>query len=117
MRRVLLIDDNYEFSELLELSLSREYDITKCHSLKDIQNLQSQDYYDLILTDYNLGLHSGFEITDLLRKNTGTKSSKILLISGSIDLERISEELEVDDYLEKPFKIKELKIKMQALLS
>lgn len=109
MKKILIIDDSIEFVELLELSLSRKYQTQTCKSIEDINLLKSTDLFDVVLSDYNLGLHQGQEIMDSLKKQINIDKSKLILVSGSEHIKDNCKTLGMHGFLEKPFKIRDLK--------
>ena len=115
MKKVLVIDDNKEFVELIEYTLSKEYEVLKCYSLEDIRCIEQDKTFDIILSDYNLGLDQGDAIVDTLKSVLDISETKLILISGSTDLKAVYKDLGMHDYLEKPFKMKELKQKINDL--
>lgn len=88
--KVLIVDDDIDYSVLLGMFLSRdrdtEYDITLCHSSSDaIANCKLQTF-DCLLVDYNLTDMTGAEVIEELRKCLDEKMPPVIIVtSGSLE--------------------------------
>lgn len=109
MLRVLIVEDDLSFRELLkETLLIFNYQPTLAVNGEEAQEILSEHSFDVILTDITLGGLTGLELTKWYReKNTETP---IIVISGHSDHLHIQDALNagVNDYITKPFKITEL---------
>jgi DNA-binding response OmpR family regulator len=116
-KTIFVLEDDPDIGELLEFNLvNTGYSVLLEKSgLKGFDLIKTKPP-DLLLLDLNLPELSGFEICKYLRKNDPTSKLPIIVISA-----RASEidkaaclELGADDYITKPFRIKEMlkKIRM-----
>lgn len=116
MSKILLIDDDIEFTELLTELLSLEgFEITVAHNGKEGLNELESNYYDLVLLDVMMPIMSG---TETLKKLRETYSIPVLMLSARDEhIDRIlGLELGADDYLPKPFNDRELIARIKAIL-
>ncbi|MEG9499986.1 response regulator [Mannheimia indoligenes] len=117
MSKILLIDDDIEFTELLIELLSLEgFEVTVVHNGQEgLNTLQSNGNYDLILLDLMMPVLNGIETLKQIRQKYVLP---VLMLSARDDqIDRIlGLELGADDYLPKPFNDRELVARMRAIL-
>lgn len=115
--RILVIEDNKEIRELLKLGLE-----TEMFSVDTVEDGESGSYiartndYDLILLDNILPKKTGSEVCQEIRK--AGKNTPIILMSVKSDTDEKVRLLTVgaDDYVTKPFSLKELLARIRAIL-
>ncbi|HHW7569127.1 TPA: response regulator [Mannheimia haemolytica] len=116
MSKILLIDDDIEFTELLTELLSLEgFKMKVVHNgLEGLNELESNQY-DLVLLDVMMPILNGVETLKRIRQKY---SLPVLMLSARDDqIDRIlGLELGADDYLPKPFNDRELVARMKAIL-
>ena len=109
MKKVLLVEDDKYFSEMLiPLLEEKGYSIeTAEDGVVAIKKLQSQSY-DVILLDRNLPEVRGEEILNLIKMQRS--SPRVIVITGEGEANTRQELLfqGADAYLEKPFEVKDL---------
>ncbi len=116
-RRILVIEDNKDLAKLLEMhlrDLSLEVDLAH----DGVAGLTKADavQYDLVILDLMLPGLDGIEICRHLRTKK-TYTPILMLTSKSSELDRIlGLEIGADDYVTKPFSIKELMARVKAIL-
>ncbi|MES3017699.1 MAG: response regulator [Bacteroidota bacterium] len=107
MKRVLIVDDNEEVSDVIGIILQDAgYDV---HSHPTGNNLVSDVLTinpDLILMDIMLGEYDGRELCDELKNNEETAHIPILLISAAHDLH--AKRNQADGFVAKPFDLEYL---------
>jgi DNA-binding response OmpR family regulator len=115
-KSILIIEDNKELAHLLELHL-RDLGFTVDTVLDGVSGITKAEAgsYDLIILDLMLPGLDGLEICKRLR----SKASYVpilMLTSKSSELDRVlGLELGADDYVTKPFSIKELMARVKAI--
>ena len=118
MKKVLVIEDDKIWLKTLTVSLEAEnIKVISAIDGEEGLRLASQEKVDLILLDFILPSLSGLEVCQRLR--TRGISTPIVMVSGEKKEEIdkiIGLELGADDYLVKPFGIKELVARMNAVL-
>jgi DNA-binding response OmpR family regulator len=116
-RRILVVEDDRDIAGLIEMHLrDLECDVTLAHDGITALDLATRRTFDLILLDLMLPRLDGLEITKRLRARTNY-TPILMLTARSSDVDRIvGLELGADDYLTKPFNIRELIARVKALL-
>ncbi|MEL7038426.1 MAG: two-component system response regulator RppA [Cyanobacteria bacterium J06592_8] len=115
--RILLVDDEVELSLPLSRALSREgYAIDVADDGVMGYNFATQHHYDLLILDWMLPHQSGIEICQKLRSQNN--QTPILFLTAKDTLNDRVEGLDAgaDDYLVKPFELRELLARVRALL-
>jgi DNA-binding response OmpR family regulator len=119
-RRVLIIEDDEDIANSIRYNLEREgtFDVriagTGEDGLKEIQRAAPA----LVLLDINLPLMSGFELCRRLRRDEETSRIPILVLTARTDeSDRVlGLQLGADDYVVKPFSMRELVARVHAVL-
>lgn len=114
--RILVVDDEVSITEFVSYNLKREgYDVTVVHDGNSALQAVATNSYDLILLDVLLPGMTGYDVCKRLRQ---TSSVPVLFLSArDTELDKvIGLELGGDDYLSKPFGVKELNARIKALL-
>lgn len=115
--RILLLEDDFTLSEILEEFL-REigYDVVCAYDGESAIDLGYEKPFDLFLLDVKVPLANGFDVLAELRKNHKTAPAMFITSLGSLDDLSRAYEAGCDDYLKKPFELKELEFRIKALL-
>ncbi|MDO6473338.1 response regulator transcription factor [Maribacter sp. 1_MG-2023] len=116
MKRILIIEDDPEIIKLLELHLSDvSYETTMAMDGNEGLNLALENDYELILLDLTLPGLDGVEICKKLR---ATKNTPVIMLTAkSEEIDRVlGLEIGADDYMTKPFSIRELLARIKAVL-
>ena len=116
-RRLLVVEDDRDIAHLVELHLKDlDCDVTLVHDGNAALEIATRRTFDLIILDLMLPGLDGLEITKRLRARTNY-TPILMLTARSADVDRIiGLELGADDYLTKPFNIRELIARVKALL-
>ena len=116
-KSILLIEDDLELSDLLTQVLKREHYLVTTEETGDkgLQAALSGMHYDLVLLDVMLPNLNGFEILKKLRMTHVTPV--IMMTAKDRPIERVlGLELGADDFVPKPFDIKELLARIKAIM-
>ena len=116
MKRILIIEDDPEIIKLLELHLSDvSYETTMAMDGDEGLQLALQNDYELILLDLTLPSLDGVEVCRRLR---ATKNTPVITLTAkSEEIDRVlGLEIGADDYMTKPFSIRELLARIKAVL-
>jgi len=116
MISILLIDDDRELGILLQECLQEEFELHPAFDgVSGLQEALSHSYAAVIL-DLMLPCMSGLEVLKHLRKESAIP---VLVLSAcGSDKSRIAAlELGADDYLSKPFQLRELVTRLRAILT
>jgi DNA-binding response OmpR family regulator len=115
--KILAVDDEEPILEILSFNLEGEgYAVDTCLSAEEAlrKNLQS---YDLFILDVMMGQVSGFRLAEKIRKEMALATPIIFLTARDTENDRITGfNLGADDYLAKPFSIRELMARVKAVL-
>lgn len=106
---VLVVDDDKTLLTVIESMLNKlDIKCDKCQSSIEFENaLKNINYYDLILTDREMGAFSGLDVLKKVKEIN--KDKKVVLMTARSEYNKdIAVEKGFDDYLRKPFSIREL---------
>lgn len=116
MKKILIIEDDPEIVKLLEIHLTDSIYETS-NSMDGALGLQMalDNEYDLILLDLTLPSMDGVEVCKKLRAKKNTPV--IMLTAKSEEIDRVlGLEIGADDYITKPFSIRELLARVKAVI-
>jgi DNA-binding response OmpR family regulator len=116
-RRILVVEDDRDIAHLVEMHLKDlGAEVTLSHDGNAALELATKKPFDLIILDLMLPGLDGLEICRRLRSRTNY-TPILMLTARSADVDRIvGLELGADDYLTKPFNVRELIARVKALL-
>ncbi len=117
MSRILLLEDDANLNETVtEFLVEQGHEVVSVYDGYDAQEKLYESKYDLLLLDVNTPGMDGFSLlTEAREAEVGTPAIFITSLDSVDDLERgfLSG---CDDYIRKPFVLKELKIRVETLL-
>lgn len=115
--RILLVDDEVELTVPLSRALSREgYTVDVADEGITGCSLALQNFYDLLILDWMLPHQSGLEICQELRSHHHQTPILFLTAKDTLDDRVQGLDAGADDYLVKPFELRELLARVRALL-
>ena len=116
--RILVVDDEEDLCEILKFNLENEgYEVDTANSAEEALKMDISSYH-LILLDVMMGEISGFKMANMLKKNKATASIPIIFITAK-DTENDTVtgfNLGADDYISKPFSLREVIARVKAVL-
>ena len=117
MKKILIIEDDPALLTGLSESLCNEkFAVTKAADGMKGYTFALQNDFDLVLLDLILPLKDGFDICKDLRKE-GRNMPILMLTSKNEEIDKVlGLEIGADDYMTKPFSLKELIARIKALL-
>lgn len=119
MKKVLIIEDEKDLAELLAFNLEKDGFAATCiHDGKQGLERAVTDIPDLILLDLMLPGLLGTEVCKALRKEPRTARIPIIMITAKGDeIDRVvGFEVGADDYIVKPFSMREVTLRVKALM-
>lgn len=119
MERILIIDDEPHIVELIRYNLeSSGYAPLEAYSGPEGLEAARREQPDLILLDLMLPGMDGLEIMRQLRGDEKLKSVPIIMLTArSEEIDKVlGLEMGADDYITKPFSVRELNARIKALL-
>ncbi|MBN2370326.1 MAG: response regulator transcription factor [Vicinamibacteria bacterium] len=117
-RRVLIIEDDRDIAEAIAYQLEKTNVAVRIARTGEEGLDMTRRGVDLVLLDLNLPGMDGLEVCRLIRRQTGTAHVPIIIISARGDeVDRVlGLEMGADDYLVKPFSLKELAARCRVAL-
>ena len=117
MTQILLVEDDETLSELINEYLSEQgYDVTVCADAKAALDTAYERNFDILILDVKLPNGDGFSLLrELRRLGNDTPAIFTTSLNALQDLE-IGYKSGCDDYLKKPYELKELLLRIQILL-
>lgn len=119
MKRILVVDDEYDLCEILRFNLESEgYDVDVAFSGEAALNYDLSKY-SLVLLDVMMEDLSGFEVAKVLRADEKTSSLPIIFLTACTSEDDILLGFDVgaDDYIKKPFSVREVLARIKSLLN
>lgn len=116
--RILVVDDEEDLCEILKFNLENEgYGVDTANSAEEALKMDLSQYH-LLLLDVMMGEISGFRMANMLKKDKDTTHIPIIFITAK-DSENdtiTGFNLGADDYISKPFSIREVMVRVKAVL-
>ena len=115
--RVLVVEDDLDLINLLEEGLTMYgYAVDKANDGEEAVEMAYIENYDIVILDINLPKKDGFEVLDEIRKFNQEVNIIMLTARSDIDDRVKGLDFGANDYMVKPFDLKELDARMRALL-
>ena len=116
-QKILIVDDEKDLCEILQFNLESEgFSIDVAHSGEDALKKPLEEY-DLILLDIMMGGISGFKVANIMRKERKLAVPVIFLTAKGDENDVLTGfNVGADDYIAKPFSIKEVIARIKAIL-
>lgn len=116
--RILVVDDEQDLLEILKFNLETEgYTVDTATSAEEAMTMDIASY-NLLLLDVMMGGMSGFAMARRLKENAATGTVPIIFLTAR-DTENdtiTGFNLGADDYISKPFSIREVLVRIRAVL-
>ncbi len=120
MARILVVEDEQDLADLLAYNLGAEgHEVVLCRTgAAAIARLREPPPPDLALLDLMLPDVSGAEVARTMRAQAATKRVPFIMVTArGEEADRVRGlELGADDYVTKPFSVKELQLRVKAVL-
>ena len=116
---ILCVDNEQNILDLLVFNLEASgYSINATHSGKDAIPIAIETAPSLVILDLKLPDISGFDVCKALRANPSTSTTPIIILSAVSNESDVilAFELGADDYITKPFSVRELLARVKAVL-
>lgn len=117
-KRILIVDDEEDICNILSFNLEKAgYDTRMVHSAEEALT-SGVNGYDLILLDIMMEGISGLKMAEMMKKNPDTAKIPIIFISAKDTEDDTVNGLNIgaDDYIAKPFSIREVLSRVAAVL-
>lgn len=118
MAQVLVVEDEIDVRDLLILHLKREgFDVIACEDSEKALDACSKKTFDLMVLDWMLPSMSGLDLCKTLRTKLQIKTPILMLTARADTMDKVvGLEIGADDYLTKPFEVREFIARVRALL-
>lgn len=115
-QKILIVDDERDICEILEFNLANEgYEITCAYSAEEAMEKLTPEH-SLMLLDVMMGGMSGYKLAETLRRDGKQTPIIFLTAKGSENDMLTGFSVGGDDYISKPFSIKEVAARVKAVL-
>jgi len=115
--KILLVEDELDLLELVSMVLTaRGHAVQKCSSGDEALGMLRVYKFDLLILDWMMPDVTGLEVLKQYRDMGGNLPVLMLTAKASADDKETGLDSGADDYLTKPFEIKELAARVRALL-
>ena len=118
--RVLIVEDETDIAELIKHALERTQEARAAIVMTGDAALRAvaDDPPDLLILDLNLPVLSGTEVCRILRSRPKTEHIPIIILTArTAEADRVAGlDLGADDYVTKPFSLRELTARVRAVL-
>ncbi len=116
--RILVVDDEQDLCEILKFNLETEgYQVETVNSAEEALTMDIAGF-DLLLLDVMMGGMSGFSMAKTIKKEPTTANIPIIFLTAR-DTENDTVtgfNIGADDYISKPFSIREVMVRVRAVL-
>lgn len=116
-RKILLLEDDMSLSQTLEEFLEdKNFEVVCAYDGKEAQEIIYEQNFDLFLLDVNVPYVDGFTLLKEQRENEITTPAVYITSLNSIDSLEEGYKSGGDDYIRKPFELKELLFRIETIL-
>ncbi|MEN6433827.1 MAG: response regulator [Smithella sp.] len=119
MSKILIVDDEKDIVDIVSYNLEKEgFSIAKAYDGESALQVIKTQKPDLIILDLMLPKMNGLDVCKVVRRNPETSSLPIIMLTAKgeeID-KIIGLEIGADDYVTKPFSVKELTARVRSIL-
>ncbi len=116
--RILVVDDEENIRHLLRLAFEDDFDVREARDGEDALGEALSWKPDLVISDIMMPKLDGYGLYRKLKGRPETASVPFVFLSAKKDVEErvVGIEMGADDYITKPFSIKELKAKVKSII-
>ena len=117
--KILIVDDEEHILELLKFNVKNAgYEVVTANNGIDALKIAKEEKPSLVLLDLMIPGMDGFDVCKEIKKNKETSNTSIIMLTAKgEELDKIlGLELGADDYITKPFSIRELLARIKAVL-
>jgi two-component system alkaline phosphatase synthesis response regulator PhoP len=119
MTNILIVDDEQDIVDLIKFNLKKTgYNVLEAYDGEEAISVVKTNQIDLILLDWMLPKKDGIDVCKELKSESSTKHIPIIMVSAKNEEFDIvlALELGADDYISKPFSVRELLARVKVVL-
>lgn len=115
---ILVVEDEEAIREMVDMTLTREgYHVVGCETAEEAEDILAQQTVHLILLDWMLPGISGVQFAEKMRNGQQQQIPIIMLTARVEEDDKLKGfSVGVDDYISKPFSLKEMHARVQSVL-
>jgi len=115
--KILLLEDDISLSDTIKQFLTHlDYDVVQAFDALEAEDILYESHFDLMLLDIKVPYKNGFDfLFDVRKSGNDTPAIFITSLHSVTDVTR-GFDAGCDDYIRKPFSLKELKVRVESLL-
>jgi DNA-binding response OmpR family regulator len=118
MKRVYIVEDNPDISELIEYLVNKiGLETYTCANVKDFKNLFADNKPDLIILDIMLPDGNGLELCEEIKNQTENAEIPIILMSALANVQSKFKKSRANDYISKPFDIQDFTRRVKSQIA
>ena len=117
--RVLVIEDEPDIRKTIDYNLSKEsFEVIQAASIEEGEKALASNKIDVIILDLMLPDGSGLTLCRDIKSEPNTKNIPVIILTAKTEeVDRVvGFELGADDYVTKPFSVRELILRVKAIL-
>ncbi|MBS9778012.1 MAG: phosphate regulon transcriptional regulator PhoB [Gammaproteobacteria bacterium] len=117
--QILIVEDEHDIREMLRMSLEREsYRILDCETAEEATDILEKETVHLVLLDWMLPGMSGIDFAKQLRRQNRLPHVPVIMLTAKAEEDDKLNGFDagIDDYISKPFSLKELLARIQSVL-
>lgn len=105
MKKILYVDDAHSLRQLMDMVLSKHYQISLAENGAMGLEIAKKMHFDLIISDINMPIMNGFELLEALRNQQEYKFTPILMLTteASAEMKEQGKQLGATGWIIKPF--------------
>lgn len=116
--KLLIVEDNDDLRTFMKISLSHYYNVSVAQNGSEAWEIISKIYPDVIVSDLQMPEMDGFELCAKVKNTFETSHIPVILLTVVNDERSMKKGFGIgaDDYIEKPFDIKYLRLKIDSII-
>ena len=115
--KLLLLEDDLTLSEtVVDYFEEQGFEVTAVYDGEEAQEIIYEKKFDLFLLDVNVPVLNGFELLKAVREEGNTTPAIFITSLNSMNSLEEGFESGCDDYIRKPFELKELLLRVQTII-
>ena len=115
--KFLILEDDYDIGMMMKMMLKfKGYDVSLFTNPFSIEEEISNHHYELIFMDMLLSGRNGIDICEALKRNPALAPIPLIMMSAHPDAREICLSAGANDFIAKPFELKELLLKLDEVL-